>query len=102
MIDLSLFFLFVILFFFFFFIFLWGRIYTLQKELKRETKELKETTETSFDKLLKKIEKEIEFLDGQPGLSEEEKKLRDKLFEIVGEAKEIIDKEIKDVEKKAD
>lgn len=102
MIDLTLVIIFSLLFLFLILIFIWRRIYLLQKELKREAKEAKEALQTSFDKLLKKIEKEIEFLDGQPGLSEEEKKLRDKLFEIAENSKEMIKKEIEDVEKKAE
>ena len=81
-------------------IYVWRKVFLLQRELKKEVKEAREALETSFDKLLKGIEKEIEFLDGQPGLSEEEKKLRDKLFEAAKISKEMIEREIKDVEKK--
>lgn len=95
----------ILIFFFLFFfllLYLWRKIFVLQREIKKETREARESIETSFDKLLKRIEKEIEFLDGQPGLSEEEKKLRDKLFEAIENSKEIIKKEIEDVEEKSE
>lgn len=90
----------ILIFFTFVLILVWRKAFLLQKELKKEVKELREALDTSYDKLLKNIEKEIEFLDGQPGLSEEEKKLRDKLFEAIQNSKKIIEKEIEDVEKK--
>lgn len=102
MIDLTTIVLISILLLFFILIYLWRKIFILQKELKREAREARESLETSFDKLLKKVEKEIEFLDGQPGLSEDEKKLRDKLFEAIESSKEIVKKEIEDVEKKSE
>lgn len=96
MIDITLIILISFLILFFILIFVWREIFRLQKEIKQKTK----LFDTSFDKLLKGIEKEIEFLDGQPGLSEEERKLRDKLFEIIESSKEMVKKGIEDVEKK--
>lgn len=90
----------ILIFFTFILILVWRKAFILQKELKREVKELKESLETSYDKLLRNIEKEIEFLDGEAGLSEEERKLRDKLFEAIENSKKIIKKEVEDVEKK--
>ncbi len=70
-----------------------------QKKIKKETKEVKEITEDVFLKLRGKIEKEIEFLDNTPGLSEQEKKIRDNLYRALSEAESVIKKELKDVEK---
>lgn len=96
MIDLTLIIIISFVVFFLVLVFVWREIFLLQKEAKRKSLIL----ETSFDKLLKRIEKEIEFLDGQPGLSEEEKKLRDKLFEAVINSKEALKRGIENVEKK--
>lgn len=100
MIDLTLVTIFSVFLVLLLLVFIWRRIFLLQKELKTESKEKKEAVDLSFEKLMKRIEKEVEFLDGQAGLSQEEKKLRDKLFEAVESSRELIKKVIEDVEKK--
>ncbi len=69
-----------------------------RKKIKKEAKEAKEITEDAFLRLREKIEKEIEFLDNTPGLSEEEKKIRDNLYKALSKAEAVIKKEVRDIE----
>jgi len=80
-------------------IYFWWQFSLLKKRIEREAREAKEAIDKAFQKLRENIEREIEFLDKEPGLSEEEKKLRDRLEEILSFAKELMEKEIEDIKK---
>ncbi|MBU1877259.1 hypothetical protein KKA72_02895, partial [Patescibacteria group bacterium] len=78
--------------------FLIFRIRQSKKILKKETKEVKESVQTSFEELRKEIEKRIEMLDSRPGFTDKEKKVCDELKETLKVVEESVNKEIKDVE----
>lgn len=100
MINLNLIISILIIFSLIILLYFWRKLFLFQKELKKETEEAKATLESGFDKLVKELEKEIEFLDGQAGLNPEEKELKERLIKILENSKEDIKKEIEDVEKK--
>jgi len=79
-----------------FFIF---RTWQTKKNLKKETREVKEIVQTSFEELRKEIEKRIEFLDSQPGFTEKEREVCEDLKKALKNSEESISKEIRDVEK---
>lgn len=70
-----------------------------KRKVKKEAEEAEKTIERAFQKLKEKIEKEIEFLDNQPGLNPNEKELRDKLQDSLEYARELMEKEIEDIRK---
>ena len=77
----------------------WYRVSLWRKRLRKETKEVEESMRRAFNTLRKEVEEQIAILDKKPGLTEEEKKIRDKLQEALDISEESISKEIKDVEK---
>lgn len=83
-------------------IYFWWQFSLWKKRIQREAREAEETVEKAFQKLRERIESEIEFLDKEPGLSEEEKKLRDKLQQALSFAQELVEKEIEDIRKTAE
>ncbi len=78
------------------------RVSFWKKRVKIETREAEDAVSSSFKKLREKIEKNVEMLDNKPGLSEEEKEIRDKLQEALDSSEEIIKKEISDIQKELD
>lgn len=80
-------------------IFAWYRISYLRRRLKKETREAGESLQKAFDNVRKKVEEQIEDLDHRPGLSKEEKRIRDNLRDALDTAEETIGKEIKDIGK---
>jgi len=70
-----------------------------KKRLKKEIKEAKESLVNNFSNLEREIEKKIELVDSQPGLSEQEKKAYENIRQSLKDAQESINKEIKDIEK---
>ena len=82
--------------------YVWYRVFVWQARLKKEAEEAEDVVDESFLKLKKKIEKQVEMLDGEPGLSEEEKKIRDKLIRALKESERAIKKEVKDIKKNLD
>lgn len=78
------------------------RVSLLHKKIRKEADEAEETVDNAFYNLREKIEKEIEFLDKEPGLSEGERELRDKLQEALESSEEVIKKEVKDIKKTID
>ncbi len=77
-------------------LFLWYR------RIKKETEEAEDAVDSAFDNLKKKIEKEIEFMDNEPGLSKEEKEIRDRLEDALSSSSETIKKELEDIKKTID
>lgn len=75
------------------------QFFSWRKKMRKEVEEVGETLDWAFQRLREKIEKEIEFLDNQVGLSEKEKELRDRLEESLTHAKEMTEKEIEDIRK---
>ncbi len=80
----------------------WYRFSVWRKKVRQETKQAEETVKTSFDRLREKVEEEIEFLDNEPGLSSEEKIIRDKLMEALKKSEESIEKEVRDINRLID
>lgn len=77
----------------------WYRFSIWRKKVRQETEEAEDIIKTSFDRLRQKVEQEIEFLDNEPGLSREEKEIRDKLEDALKRSEESIRKEVKDIKK---
>jgi hypothetical protein len=82
----------------FFIIYVRNRILQWRKRLKKETKEIAQSLVKAFTLLEEKIQKQIEYLDKKPGLSKDEQKLYDELKGALNSSKDIIGKEIRDVE----
>lgn len=78
------------------------RVSFWRKRVRIETKEAQDAVSTSFRDLREKIERNVEMLDNKPGLSQEEKEIRDKLQEALDRSEEVIQKEISDIEKEID
>ncbi len=68
-------------------------------KIKKEVHEARLSLEITFKNLRKKIIKKIEYFDEKPGLSPEEKKIRDSIMGILNSSEKIVEKEIKDIEK---
>ncbi len=77
----------------------WYRISLWRKRLKVETKEVARAVYRAFKLLREEIQEQIETFDKKPGLTKEEKKIRDKLQKTLNISKQFITKEIKDIEK---
>jgi hypothetical protein len=67
--------------------------------MRVETREVFQAVLIAFKALREEVEKQIEFLDGKPGLTKDERKVRDKLKEALSVSEECISKEVKDIEK---
>ncbi len=78
------------------------RVSFWRKRIRIETKEAQDAVSSSFKELREKIEKNVEMLDNKPGLSKEEKEIRDRLQEALDKSENIIRKEIDDIEKEID
>lgn len=78
------------------------RISFWRKRVRTEISEAEDAVDSSFRQLREKIEKNVEMLDNKPGLSQEEKEIRDKLQEALNNSEEIIKKEISDIRKEID
>jgi len=77
----------------------WYRISLWRKRLKKETKELAQAILTAFKALREEVQEQIEYLDGKPGLTDSEAKVRDKLKEALDISEKFIGKELEDIEK---
>lgn len=77
----------------------WYRILLWRKKLKTETTEAEKALRKAFSFLRKRINEQIRTFDSRPGLSGKEKRIRDNLEDSLKIAKEIVAKEIKDIEK---
>ena len=77
----------------------WYRISFWRKRMRVETKEVEESVEKAFRALKEEVEEQIEFLNGKPGLTQDERRVRDKLKEALNISEEFISKEIKDIKK---
>ncbi len=75
-----------------------NRIKTWRRRLRKETKEIAQSVVKAFKVLEREIQEEVENLDKKPGLSVGEKEIYDRLKKALKNSKEIIGKEIKDVE----
>ena len=77
----------------------WYRVSMWRKRLRKETKEVSQSVAGAFRALREEVEEEIAMLDKKPGLTKEEKAIRDKLQEALDISEKFITKEIGDVEK---
>jgi C4-dicarboxylate-specific signal transduction histidine kinase len=80
-------------------IYIWNRIYFWKKRVQIETEEAEEIVTNSFKSMRERIEKQVEMLDNTPGLTQEEKEIRDRLQEALDSSEKAISKEIKDIKK---
>jgi hypothetical protein len=77
----------------------WYRISVWRKKLRTETKELAQAIFAAFKALREEVQDQIEYLDGKPGLTNSEAKVREKLKEALDLSEKFIGKELKDIEK---
>jgi hypothetical protein len=70
-----------------------------RNRIKRETSETKDTVSKVFHALSEELEEQLEFADTKRGLSESERRVKEKLQEALDVAQEFISKEIDDAEK---
>jgi len=75
------------------------RISIWRKKMKKETKEASNVVRQAFRTLKEEVREQIEFLNKKPGLTDQEKEIRDKLQKTLDLSQELISKEIKDIEK---
>jgi len=80
-------------------IYIWNRIYFWKKRVQIETEEAEEIVTNSFKSMRERIEKQVEMLDNTPGLTQEEKEIRDRIQEALDSSEKAISKEIKDIKK---
>jgi hypothetical protein len=77
----------------------WYRISVWRKKMRAETKELNQAVLAAFKALREEVQEQIEYLDGKPGLTDSEAKVRDKLKEALEISEKFIGKELEDIEK---
>ncbi len=77
----------------------WYRVSMWRKRVAKETKEVSQSVAGAFRALREEVEEQISMLDKKPGLTKEEKAIRDKLQEALDISEKFISEEIKDVEK---
>jgi hypothetical protein len=77
----------------------WYRISVWRKRMRKETKEAAQAVLAAFKTLREEVQKQIEYLDGKPGLTDSEAKVRDKLKEALDISEKFISKELEDIEK---
>lgn len=75
------------------------RISIWRKRMAKETKEVSQSVNGAFRALKEEVEEQISMLDKKPGLTKEEKAIRDKLQEALDISEKFITKEIRDIEK---
>lgn len=79
--------------------------YKYKKEMNRikiETKELKDNMGKIFAALKEEVDELIEYADKKPGVTESEKRVRDKLKEALDISEEFISKDVHDIEKEVE
>lgn len=69
------------------------------KRIKLEVEDIKNKMSEVFNALKEEVEELLEFADKKPGLSESEKRVKEKLREALDISEEFINKEVTDVEK---
>jgi hypothetical protein len=77
----------------------WYRISVWRKKMRAETKEAAQAVLAAFKALREEVQEQIEYLDGKPGLTDSEAKVRDKLKEALDISEKFIGKELEDIEK---
>ncbi|MFQ6083625.1 MAG: cohesin domain-containing protein [Candidatus Aminicenantia bacterium] len=75
------------------------RISVWRRRLRRETKEVVLSVAKAFKLLEEKVKNEVEHFDKRGGLTKKEKEVRDNLLEALEASRDIIGKEIEDVER---
>jgi len=78
-------------------IFFWNRFVRWRRKLRKETSEIENLLRRSYKNLLDDIENRVAEIDGQPGLSENEKKIYDQLKKILRSSEKAVEKEVKDL-----
>ena len=76
------------------FIFTWFQVFKMYKRINEQQREAEESVDSNFKDLQKKIEKQIEMIDGEPGFNEEERKIRDRLREALNKSESDIKKNL--------
>jgi len=89
----------LILIIFFGIFWIWLAIKRRKRKLEKEVTEAEKALRQAFKALKKKVEEQVAKLDGEPGLSEREKKICDDLKEALKISKKFIGKEIEDIER---
>jgi|GEM_PF-2877623 len=82
------------------FAYTWYQVFKWRKKSREREQETKLTVDKAFSDLRENITKQVEMFDGEPGLSEEERKIRDKLQEALSNSEKIIQEKIKETVKK--
>ena len=77
----------------------WLIIVEKRRRLKKEISGAGKALHKAFETLIRETEKQVEKLDGKPGLSEREKEVCNNLKKALKISEEFIDKKIKDIEK---
>ncbi len=78
----------------------WYQVFQWRKKIKEQQQKTDQVVNKAFFNLQRKIEKQIEMLDGEPGLNEEERKIRDELQEALNSSEKVIREKIKNIDDK--
>lgn len=79
--------------------FSWGKIFIQRKRIEQEVREARRSIVQAFKILWEETREQIEYFDKKAGLSKREKEIRGRLQKALNISKEIISKEVKDIEK---
>jgi len=77
----------------------WYKFALFRKKIRKETTETKSALQDAFKALKKEIEEQVAELDGEPGLSDGERKIYNNLKKSLKISERFIDTEIEDLEK---
>lgn len=79
-------------------IYVYCKILRGRKKIQKETKEAELNLKKTFKELRNDLGKRIEYFDSKPGLSPEEKRIKNDVFRILKNSEKIMWKELKDIE----
>ena len=82
----------------FFIFYVWYKISSWRRRLRKETAEANKDIIRILRHLRNEIEQRIEYLDGKPGLNQEEKQMKKDLEKALAISRKSISKEIKDID----
>lgn len=82
--------------------YIWYRVSFWRKKIRKETKDISRSVNGAFRALKDEVEEQIASLDKKPGLTREEKNVRDRLQDALSVSEKLINKELKDVEKEVE
>lgn len=81
-------------------IYLGRRFWMWHRRSTKDARYIEQTVEAAFKALSNKVNEQIEYLDGKPGLTREEKRVRDRLQQALSITESYINKRVRKISKK--